>query len=65
MVIDETTSQPSNNCDDVFVYITDTVEPGKAIAINKTYLSNENDRNYAWHICQLKFYCSSFLNVQY
>lgn len=28
MVIDETTSQPSNNCDDVFVYITDTVEPG-------------------------------------
>lgn len=33
MVIDETTSQPSNNCDDVFVYITDTVEPGKAKAI--------------------------------
>lgn len=29
MVIDETTSQSSNNCDDVFVYITDTVEPGK------------------------------------
>lgn len=33
LVIDETTSQPSNNCDDVFVYITDTVEPGKAKAI--------------------------------
>lgn len=29
MIIDETTSQPSNNCDDVFVYITDTVEPGE------------------------------------
>lgn len=29
MVIDETSSQPSSNCDDVFVYITDTVEPGK------------------------------------
>lgn len=29
MVIDETTSQPANSCDDVFVYITDTVEPGK------------------------------------
>lgn len=30
MVIDETSSQPSGNCDDVFVYITDTVEPGNA-----------------------------------
>lgn len=29
MIIDETTSQPNNNCDDVFVYITDTVEPGE------------------------------------
>lgn len=28
LVIDETTSQ-SATCDDVFVYITDTVEPGK------------------------------------
>lgn len=28
MVIDETTSQ-NGNCDDVFVYITDTVEPGR------------------------------------
>lgn len=28
MVIDATTSLPSNNCDDVFIYITDTVEPG-------------------------------------
>lgn len=32
MIIDETTSQPSNNCDDVFVYITDTVEPGEKTA---------------------------------
>lgn len=29
MIIDETTAQPNNNCDDVFVYITDTVEPGE------------------------------------
>ncbi|XP_050083037.1 major royal jelly protein 1-like [Anopheles aquasalis] len=28
IVVDETTSQPQNNCDDVFVYITDTVAPG-------------------------------------
>lgn len=30
IVIDDTTSRPENHCDDVFVYITDTVEPGKA-----------------------------------
>lgn len=29
MVIDATTSSPANNCDDVFIYITDTVEPGR------------------------------------
>lgn len=29
MVIDETTSRPENHCDDVYIYITDTVEPGK------------------------------------
>ncbi len=29
MIIDETTSRPENNCDDVFVYITDTIKPGK------------------------------------
>lgn len=29
MVIDETTSRPENQCDDVYIYITDTVEPGK------------------------------------
>ncbi|XP_055526380.1 major royal jelly protein 1-like [Wyeomyia smithii] len=28
LIIDETTSKPGNNCDDVFVYITDTVAPG-------------------------------------
>lgn len=28
LVIDESTSQPDNHCDDVFAYITDTVEPG-------------------------------------
>lgn len=28
MIIDETTSRPENHCDDVFVYISDTVEPG-------------------------------------
>ncbi|KAL1398919.1 hypothetical protein pipiens_008588 [Culex pipiens pipiens] len=28
IIIDETTSRPENNCDDVFVYITDTVAPG-------------------------------------
>ncbi|KAJ6623030.1 Protein yellow [Pseudolycoriella hygida] len=27
MIIDETTSRPENNCDDVFVYITDTIKP--------------------------------------
>ncbi|KAG4067883.1 hypothetical protein HA402_010569 [Bradysia odoriphaga] len=27
MVIDETTSRPENHCDDVYIYITDTVEP--------------------------------------
>lgn len=29
LVIDDTTSHPNNHCDDVFVYITDTVEPGE------------------------------------
>lgn len=29
MIIDETTSRPEHNCDDVYVYITDTVKPGK------------------------------------
>ncbi len=29
MIIDETTSRPENHCDDVYIYITDTVEPGK------------------------------------
>lgn len=29
MIIDETTSRPENKCDDVYVYITDTVKPGK------------------------------------
>lgn len=29
LVIDETTSSPENNCNDAFVYITDTVEPGQ------------------------------------
>lgn len=29
MIIDETTSRPENNCDDVYVYITDTIKPGK------------------------------------
>ncbi|XP_055588301.1 major royal jelly protein 1-like [Uranotaenia lowii] len=28
LIIDETTARPENNCDDVFVYITDTVAPG-------------------------------------
>uniref|UniRef100_A0AAG5CNI6 Yellow-e n=1 Tax=Anopheles atroparvus TaxID=41427 RepID=A0AAG5CNI6_ANOAO len=28
LVVDETTSRPENHCDDVFVYITDTVAPG-------------------------------------
>lgn len=28
IIVDETTSRPENNCDDVFVYITDTVAPG-------------------------------------
>uniref|UniRef100_A0A182PF68 Bee-milk protein n=1 Tax=Anopheles epiroticus TaxID=199890 RepID=A0A182PF68_9DIPT len=28
LIVDETTSRPENNCDDVFVYITDTVAPG-------------------------------------
>lgn len=28
LIVDETTSKPENNCDDVFVYISDTVEPG-------------------------------------
>lgn len=31
LVIDETTSHPEHNCDDAFVYITDTVEPGEII----------------------------------
>lgn len=49
MVIDETTSQPSNNCDDVFVYITDTVEPGKAkVKHNKVFVKPvQNDFNHA------------------
>uniref|UniRef100_A0A182QQT8 Bee-milk protein n=1 Tax=Anopheles farauti TaxID=69004 RepID=A0A182QQT8_9DIPT len=28
IIVDETSSRPENNCDDVFVYITDTVAPG-------------------------------------
>lgn len=28
LLIDETSSRPENNCDDVFIYISDTVEPG-------------------------------------
>lgn len=28
LIVDETTSRPGNNCDDVFVYISDTVAPG-------------------------------------
>ncbi|KXJ83812.1 hypothetical protein RP20_CCG000972 [Aedes albopictus] len=28
IIVDETGSRPENNCDDVFVYITDTVAPG-------------------------------------
>ncbi|XP_052868812.1 major royal jelly protein 1-like [Anopheles cruzii] len=28
IIVDETTSRPEKNCDDVFVYITDTVAPG-------------------------------------
>lgn len=28
LVIDDTMSRPENNCDDVFIYISDTVEPG-------------------------------------
>ncbi|XP_058057121.1 major royal jelly protein 1-like [Anopheles bellator] len=28
LIVDETGSRPENNCDDVFVYITDTVAPG-------------------------------------
>lgn len=31
LIIDETTSRPENYCDDVFVYITDTVSPGKTL----------------------------------
>lgn len=27
LVIDETSARPENHCDDVFIYITDTVEP--------------------------------------
>lgn len=37
LVIDETTANPANNCDDVFVYITDTVEPGMN-TLNLNYL---------------------------
>lgn len=29
IIIDETTSKPENHCDDVVVYMSDTVEPGK------------------------------------
>lgn len=28
LIIDETTASPENHCDDVFIYISDTVEPG-------------------------------------
>lgn len=39
MVIDATTSSPTSNCDDVFIYITDTVEPGtKPIQMHWDYL---------------------------
>lgn len=31
LIIDETSSQPDNHCDDVFVYITDTAEPGELV----------------------------------
>lgn len=47
MVIDETSSQPSNNCDDVFVYITDTVEPGKTKRKKTFILSPAIIRNHA------------------
>jgi hypothetical protein len=33
LVVDETTSQDKQNCDDVFVYITDTVMPGKCLHV--------------------------------
>ena len=29
LIIDETLSKPENHCDDVVVYMSDTVEPGK------------------------------------
>lgn len=29
MIIDETTSRPEHKCNDVYVYITDTIKPGK------------------------------------
>lgn len=38
IIIDETTSHPENHCDDVFVYMTDTVSPGNFFFLiyNKT-----------------------------
>lgn len=42
MIIDETTSRPENHCDDVYIYITDTVEPGKF-----------NSMIYVYFYCQL------------
>ena len=38
-IIDETTSDPKNNCNDPFIYITDTIEPGIVVYDSKADLT--------------------------
>ncbi|KAG4070404.1 hypothetical protein HA402_006546 [Bradysia odoriphaga] len=39
MIIDETTSRPENNCDDAYVYITDTIKPAIVVYDSKRDLT--------------------------
>lgn len=43
IIIDETTSLPENNCDDVVVYISDTVEPGNWKSILRRGIFNDEE----------------------
>lgn len=43
-IIDETTSRPENNCDDVYVYMSDTIKPGKIWIYHFRSISIANKR---------------------
>lgn len=48
MIIDETASRPENHCDDVFVYITDTVEP--------SIIVYDSGRDLTWRVSHPAMY---------